>query len=133
MKNQKKSAKLLSDECVPEIINKLFENNSISITRVRDLNLRGNSDETIYKKALNLKLAILTLDVKFANQLHQLHHFPHGIILIRHKGKVDSSLLSSLQSFINKDIKNVKMSIIVIEKQKYKQSKNEQNQKITGF
>lgn len=124
MKNQKKPTKLLSDECVPEIVNKFFERNSISIARVRELNLRGKSDETIHKEASKLKLPILTLDVKFANRLHQLHHYPHGIILIRHKGKVDSSLLSSIQNFISHDVKKIRKFITIIDKQKYKQSKS---------
>ena len=71
MKNQKSLAKLLSDECVPEILNKFLEKNSIQIFRVKDLDLRGMPDQSIYEKASELKLAIMTMDVKFANELYQ--------------------------------------------------------------
>ena len=119
MKNQKSLAKLLSDECVPEILNKFLEKSSIQIFRVKDLDLRGMPDQSIYEKASELKLAIMTMDVKFANELYQKFQYNRGIILVRHKGRVDENLLLSFKNFIRKDLAKIKNKIAIVDRQKY--------------
>ena len=119
MKNQKSLAKLLSDECVPEILNKFLEKSSIQIFRVKDLDLRGMPDQSIYEKASELKLAIMTMDVKFASELYQKFQYNRGIILVRHKGRVDENLLLSFKNFIRKDLVKIKNKITIIDQQKY--------------
>ena len=119
MKNQKSLAKLLSDECVPEILNKFLEKSSIQIFRVKDLDLRGMPDQSIYEKASELKLAIMTMDVKFANELYQKFQYNRGIILVRHKGRVGENLLLSFKNFIRKDLVKIKNKITIIDQQKY--------------
>ena len=119
MKNQKSLAKLLSDECVPEILNKFLEKSSIQIFRVKDLDLRGMPDQSIYEKASELKLAIMTMDVKFASELYQKFQYNRGIILVRHKGRVDENLLLSFKNFIRKDLAKIKNKIAIVDRQKY--------------
>ena len=119
MKNPKSLARLLSDECVPEILNKFLEKSSIQIFRVKDLDLRGMPDQSIYEKASELKLAIMTMDVKFASELYQKFQYNRGIILVRHKGRVDENLLLSFKNFIRKDLVKIKNKITIIDQQKY--------------
>ena len=110
---------MLSDECVPEILNKFLEKSSIQIFRVKDLDLRGMPDQSIYEKASELKLAIMTMDVKFANELYQKFQYNRGIILVRHKGRVGENLLLSFKNFIRKDLVKIKNKITIIDQQKY--------------
>lgn len=125
LKDQKIPAKLVSDECIPELINRFLENHSIDVISVIDLNLTSQPDEIIFKKAKSLKLPIITLDVKFAGQIYQKTPSQNGFILLRYKGnRISTELLSSIKQFIdNEDLSKLKNTIVVIDEHKYRKTK----------
>lgn len=124
MKNQKKPATLLSDECVPEVVNKFLEGCSIVLLRVKDLSLSSAPDEVVFHKAQELNLPILTLDVKFVGQVYRQESYTNGLILLRYKGRVSSNLLENIKRFIEDNgIKNLQNCVIVIDEQKYRIAK----------
>ena len=101
MKDQKTHAKLVSDECIPELINRVIEKYSIDIISVADLNLISQPDEVIFRKAKSLKLPIITLDIKFVGQIYEKLPSQHGCILLRYKGqRISEALLKSIEKFI---------------------------------
>ena len=93
MKNRKNPVTLLSDECVPELVNKFLEENLVKILRVKDLDLISEPDELIFKKALSLNLPIITLDIRFVGQIYKKESYTNGLILLRYKGKLKDDLL----------------------------------------
>ena|SRR3990167_240074 len=100
-KNHKHPASLLSDECVPEIVNKFLESCKIKLLRVADSELISKPDEIIFKKANQLKLPIITLDIRFAGQVYKQQSYSNGLILLRYKGRVTDSLLFCIKKFLN--------------------------------
>lgn len=125
LKGRKTPAKLVSDECIPELINIFLEKNSIKIISVIDLNLTSQPDEVIFKKARSLKLPIITLDVKFVGQIYEKLPSQYGCILLRYKGqRINEELLKSIWQFIaNEDITKLKNAVVVIDEQKYRKTK----------
>lgn len=118
---QKSHITLLSDECIPDLINYFFKDNLVKIISVKDLKLIGEPDEIIFKKVLSLKLPLITLDIKFVGQIYQTQSNKYGVILLRYKGRVKEKLLLNIKKFITKeDLLNLAMKIIVIDEQKYR-------------
>lgn len=125
MKGRKTPAKLVSDECIPELINRFIEKHSINVISVADLNLISQPDEVIFKKAKSLKSPIITLDVKFVGQIYEKLPSQYGCILLRYKGqRVSETLLKSIEQFItNEDLTKLKDTVVVIDEQKYRKTK----------
>lgn len=125
LKGLKALAKLVSDECIPELINRFIEKHSVKVISVADLNLISQPDEVIFKKAKSLKLPILTLDVKFVGQIYEKLPSQHGCILLRYKGqRVSEALLKSIKQFIMKeDTNKLQNTVVVIDEQKYRKTK----------
>lgn len=118
---QKSHITLLSDECIPDLINYFFKDNLVKIISVKNLKLIGEPDEIIFKKVLSLKLPLITLDIKFVGQIYQTQSYKYGVILLRYKGSVKEKLLSNIKKFIAKeDLSNLAMKVIVIDEQKYR-------------
>ena len=123
-KNHKHPASLLSDECVPEIVNKFLESCKIKLLRVADSELISKPDEIIFKKANQLKLPIITLDIRFAGQVYKQQSYSNGLILLRYKGRVTDSLLFCIKKFLNEiKLDQIQNCIVVIDEAKYRISK----------
>ncbi|KKP91870.1 MAG: hypothetical protein UR98_C0038G0004 [Parcubacteria group bacterium GW2011_GWA1_36_12] len=120
-RNPKNPASLLSDEYVPEIINRFLIASKVNIYRVKDLGLTSEPDDVIFKRATQLKLPIITLDIRFAGQIYRRQSYVNGLVLLRYKGKVTTSLLSSLKKFLGEnELNKIKNCIVVIDEHKYR-------------
>lgn len=123
-KNHKHPASLLSDECVPEIVNKFLESCRVKLLRVADLELTAKPDEIIFKKANQLKLPVITLDIRFAGQVYRQQSYSNGLILLRYKGRITDNLLLSIKKFLNEiKLGQIQNCIVVIDEAKYRISK----------
>lgn len=123
-KGQITPGSLLSDECVPEVVNKFLENNNITVYRPADLELTSQPDEIVFEKANQLKLPIITLDIKFVGQIYREKSYLNGLILLRYKGKVTNNLLLSIRKFLAETtLDQIQNRIVVIDEVKYRISK----------
>ncbi|OGE08909.1 hypothetical protein A3A60_00970 [Candidatus Curtissbacteria bacterium RIFCSPLOWO2_01_FULL_42_26] len=123
-RNPKNPASLLSDECVPEIVNKFLENNNITVYRPAGLELTSQPDEIVFEKANQLKLPIITLDIRFVGQIYREKSYINGLILLRYKGKVTNNLLLSIKKFLEETaLDQIQNCIVVIDEVKYRISK----------
>lgn len=123
-KGQTTLGSLLSDECVPEVINKFLENNNITVYRPAELQLTSQPDEIVFEKANQLKLPIITLDIRFVGQIYREKSYLNGLILLRYKGKVTNNLLLSIKKFLSEiTLNQIQNRIVVIDEAKYRISK----------
>ena len=123
-RNPTNLASLLSDECVPEVVNKFLEKNNLKVYRVADLELTSQPDEIVFEKASQLKLPIITLDIRFVGQIYREKSYLNGLILLRYKGKVTNNLLLSIKKFLEEiALDQIQNSIVVIDEVKYRISK----------
>ena len=89
-----------------------------------DLELISKPDEIIFKKANQLKLPIITLDIRFAGQVYKQQSYSNGLILLRYKGRVTDSLLFCIKKFLNEiKLDQIQNCIVVIDEAKYRISK----------
>lgn len=124
MKRRKNLDILLSDECVPELVNRFLETNLIKVLRVSDLKLSSEPDEIIFKEAQLLKLPLLTIDIKFISQIYQQKSTTNGLILLRYKGKINENLLAIIRLFLdNHDLSKLKNTLVVIDDKKFRINK----------
>jgi len=123
-KGQTSLGSLLSDECVPELVNKFLEDNKITVYRPADLKLTSQPDEIVFENANQLKLPIITLDIRFVGQIYREKSYLNGLILLRYKGKVTSNLLLCIKQFLDEvKLDEIQNCIVVIDEVKYRISK----------
>ena len=123
-KGQTSLGSLLSDECVPELVNKFLEDNKITVYRPADLKLTSQPDEIVFENANQLKLPIITLDIRFVGQIYREKSYLNGLILLRYKGKVTSNLLLCIKQFLEEiELDQIQNSKVVIDEVKYRISK----------
>lgn len=121
LKGPRTPGSLLSDECVPEIVNRFLENNRVKVCRADDLKLTAKPDEIVFEKASQLKIPVITLDIRFAGQVYRQQSYSNGLILLRYKGKVTNNLLISIKKILNEiKLNRIQNCIVVIDKVKYR-------------
>ena len=103
----------LIDENLPKLIGSVFEDFGFEISFVRNIeNLRGQTDEVIFKYASLNKNIIVTRDVNFVNPFRfNLKELP-GIILIRFPNEISvkgmcAEIMKLLKPFKKKHWHNI--------------------------
>ena len=75
--------KFLIDEDLPRSTGRILSEKGFHVVDVRDIGLRGATDEDIFQKAIQIKATIITADVGFANMAYLSHISHYGLILLR--------------------------------------------------
>ena len=105
--------KLLLDENIPLSLASILAQRNFKVLHILDTNLKGASDELIFKFAQKRKFIIVTFDKDFlSDEYFEKNHF--GIIFIKSRNKnitkLAEDILDSLKSY-----RSLKNKIIIIE------------------
>lgn len=112
--------KFVIDEDISRLTSKALVQVGYEVLDIRDYNLRGSSDDIIFKFAQDNKAILLTGDLGFANILKYPLDSHYGIVIIHFPNEVKTLLLnriliSSIAAFEQKDFTG---SLIIIEPNK---------------
>lgn len=113
--------KLLSDECVPKLVNDFLRSLQIDLKTAQEQDLIQTPDSVVISEALKLKRIILTNDLDFTKLANIPKTTRYGLILIRYKGRITEDLLKVLKAFVKKyKNKNLENTIVVIDSRKFR-------------
>ncbi len=95
----------------------LLRTEGLEVEDVRDVGLRGKSDETIFEYAQANGLVILTEDLGFGNLLRFPLHTHHGIMVARFPNEVSSQVLNSaiLTALRDMSPEEIKSRLVIVE------------------
>jgi len=109
--------KFLVDEDMPRSTAKVLKTEGYDALDVRDLGLRGESDDKIFKSAQDEKAIILTGDVGFGNLLHFPAGSHSGIVIAHFPNELSTSELDNqiIKAFKTLNEIDFKGNLIILE------------------
>lgn len=75
--------KFLIDEDLPRSTGRILSEKGFQVVDVRDIGLRGATDEDIFQEANQIKATVITADVGFAGMAYLSKNNHYGLILMR--------------------------------------------------
>jgi|SRR5579859_3963695 len=107
----------LVDEALPRTLAKLLRETGIQADHTIDVGLRGKSDDEVFAYAQEHGLALVTLDMDFANILHFPPESHQGIFVARYPDWISiatllRSIVDAIRSVADEDIPH---TLIIIE------------------
>ena len=88
------------DENLPTSLRSLLEDNQLDFETVQQEGLSGKPDEMVMDVCLREGVALVTMDIGFANQKVYPAGDHHGVIVLRLKNQSVANVLSSMERFI---------------------------------
>ena len=120
--------RIVIDEDLPRSLSSLLHKKGYEVYDVRDIGLRGHSDEEVFKFAQNKNAVIFTADLGFSN----INKFPidshKGIIILRFPNELTvNAILQMISPMIDEiSTKDLRGSIVVFSPHKIRmRSSNE--------
>ena len=113
--------KILADECVYKITIDFLKKHGFQIITVKDVGLKGHSDDKILKYAYTHKLISLSNDKDFSNIFKFNYKKYPGIIRLKMTSSTADEVHNILIGFLQgKTEKNLKAKLVIIDKNKYR-------------
>lgn len=112
-----KSPKFLIDEDLPKSLAQVLREENLNTIDVREVSLRGKSDDEIFSYAVSHKMTLISGDLGFSNVLRFLHGTHSGIILTRFPNEISTQTLnkSIVKALKKLDQKDIEGNLIIIE------------------
>jgi predicted nuclease of predicted toxin-antitoxin system len=112
--------KAVVDEDLPRIIDKILEELNWEVKDVRDVGLRGKSDEEIINFAQKSKAVLFSGDLGFANILKFPPKQYCGIVILNFPNEVSTNFIAAQtkKALLKIPFKNFKGKLIIIEPEK---------------
>jgi len=110
-------ARFLIDEDLPRSLAEALRRPGLDARDVRDVGLRGHSDEAIFEFAVAQAMVVVTADVDFGNVLRFPQDRHHGIVVARFPNEtpiaeLNAAVVAAIESLRTSDLEG---AVVVIE------------------
>lgn len=110
------------DENLPSSFSTLLQENQLDSETVHTEGLSGKPDETVMEVCRREGLALITLDVGFANQMAYPAGDHPGVIVLRMKNQAVKNVLSLMERFLAKqvDLEDLSGCTVIVEDHRFR-------------